>query len=235
MLKIPGNCEKLFSMNKAKFLFSRHKHAIQGLVVGLAILTCGSLTAQVNLLKNGDFESAPIGVGSATTNWSVVYLKGCADDFEIKDRTRSASIRSAWFGAEFRPRTQKPIHACFTQTVSGLTNAHQYTVAGSMWTQRADKAQYLVYIEAIGGIGDPLPDGRYSLLLTNTVDGTQYAKGDRVSPTQDTPLFGDFSAMQTPDSNGKIEVRLHYYAYKFRNYDKLWQEATYFDDTTLHY
>jgi hypothetical protein len=195
-------------------------------------LTAGSVSAQ--LLKNGDFESAPIGVGSPATNWSVLYLKGCADDFEIKDRTRSASRAAAWYGAEFRPRTQKPIHACFTQTVPSLQKDREYSLSGQMWTQRADQTQYLVYMEAIGGLGEPLPDGRYSLLLTNTVDGSPYAKGDRQNGG-DAPAFGDYAGKQTPDANGKIEVRLHYWAIQFRTYDKMWQEATYFDNISLTY
>ena len=209
----------------------RFKLAAGGLLLCAGLLLGGSANAQ-NLLKKGDFESEPIGVGSATTNWSVLYLKGCPDDFEIKDRTRSASIRSAWYGAEFRPRTQKPIHACFTQAVTGLTQTHQYTVDGQMWMERADKNQCVVYIEAIGGTGDLLPDGRYSLLLTNTVDGTVYAKGAMTDNS--APIFEEFTAKQTPDASGKIEVRLHYHSLTFRTYDKMWQEATYFDDITLY-
>jgi hypothetical protein len=211
----------------------RLKIAAQVFLLGSSLLLCVSAGAQVNLLKNGDFESAPIGVGSPTTNWSVLYLKGCPDDWEIKDRTRSASIRSAWYGAQFRPRTQKPIHACFTQTVTGLTQTnHQYTVDGQMWAERADKSQFVVYIEAIGGTGGLLPDGRRSLLLTNVVDGTVHAKG---TLDGNTPVFEEFMAKQTPDVNGKIEVRLHYHALTFRTYDKMWQEATYFDDISLYY
>jgi hypothetical protein len=219
---------------KDESLLARRFHlAAGGLLLGSCLLIGDSANAQVNRLRNGDFESAAIGVGSATTNWSVLYLKGCADDFEIKDRTRSASRASAWFGAEFRPRTQKPIHACFTQTAGGLQANHQYALAGQMWTQRADKAQYLVYIEAIGGLGELLPDGRHSILLTNILDGTVYAGGELSANS--APIFGDFAAKQTPDASGNIEVRLHYYATTFRTYDKMWQEATYFDNITLYY
>jgi hypothetical protein len=211
----------------------RLKSAAQGLLFGSSFLLCVSAGAQVNQLRNGDFESAPIGVGSPTTNWSVLYLKGCADDFEIKDRTRSASIRAAWYGAELRPRTQKPIHAAFTQTKTGLLKDHQYTVAGQMWSERAAYGDYVVYMEAIGGTGELLPDGRRSLLLTNTVDGTVYAKGVRTD--NNAPSFEEYSGKQTPDASGNIEVRLHYWATTFRVYDKLWAEATYFDDITLYY
>jgi hypothetical protein len=211
-------------------LLSRHRVAIPGLLLGFALLVSGSASAQVNLLKNGDFESAPIGVGSPATNWSVLYLKGCEGDFEIKDRTRSASRAAAWYGAEFRPRTQKPIHACFTQTVTGLQQK-QYSVGGQMWFQRAADGQVSVYMEAIGGTGDLMPDGRRSLLLTNVVDGTVYAKGNL---NNNSPVFEDFLAKQTPDSNGKIEVRLHFWALQFRTYDKMWQEATYFDNIYLY-
>jgi hypothetical protein len=208
------------------------KIAAHGLLLCSCLLLAGSANAAGNRLKNGDFESAAIGVGSATTNWSVIYLKGCPDDWEIKDRTRSASIRAAWYGAEFRPRTQKPIHACFTQTVTGLQQNNQYTVDGQMWTQRADYGACVVFMEAIGGTGNLLPDGRRSLLLTNTIDGTVYAKGARTE--NNAPIFEEYSEKQTPDANGKIEVRLHYWATTFRIYDKLWSEATYFDDITLY-
>jgi hypothetical protein len=68
--------------------------------------------------------------------------------------------------------------------------------------------------------------------LTNTVDGTVYAKGVR---DNNNPVFEEYAEKQTPDANGKIEVRLHYWAQHFRTYDKMWQEATYFDDITLYY
>lgn len=195
-------------------------------------LLADPVRAQVNLLKNGDFESAPIGVGSSATNWSVLYLKGCPEDFEIKDRTRSASRAAAWFGAEFRPRTQKPLHACFTQTVTNLAQTHQYTVGGQMWFQRADKGEVAVYMEAIGGTGDLTPDGRRSLLLTNVVDGTVYAKG---TLNNNSPVFENFVVKQTPDASGKVEVRLHFSVNLFRTYDKMWQEATYFDNIYLNF
>jgi hypothetical protein len=217
--------------NSLSSLFPR-PHRAGTWLAGVIVLLAVSAGAQ-NRLKNGDFEAAPIGVGSAATNWSVLYLKGCADDFEIKDRTRSASARSAWYGAEFRPRTQKPIHACFTQTVSGLSSNHQYSVDGQMWFQRADQNQCVVYVEAIGGMGELLPDGRRSLLLTNVVDGSVYAKGALTA--NNAPIFEEYSGKQTPASGGTIEVRLHYHAIQFRNYDKLWQEATYFDNITLLY
>jgi hypothetical protein len=213
-----------------------------GLALSLALLLCASASAQVNLLKNGNFESAPIGVGSPTTNWSVLYLKGCPDDFEIKDRTRSASNGSSsnpdnpkWYGGMFRPRTQKPIHACFTQTVTGLTQNHQYSLGGNMWAERAAIGQFIVYIEAIGGTGGLLPDGRHSLLLTNSATASPYANGDFAPGGGSAPQFGYFSGKQTPDAGGKIEVRLHYQPLTFRTYDKMWQEAIYFDDITLFY
>ncbi len=92
-----------------------------------------------------------------------------------------------------------------------------------------------MYIEAIGGTGALLPDGRHSLLLTNTSDGTFYAKGATSTGQygSGSPVFEEYKALQTPDASNKIEVRLHYWATQFRNYDKLWQEATYFDDITL--
>jgi hypothetical protein len=76
-----------------------------------------------------------------------------------------------------------------------------------------------VYIEAIGGLGDPTPDGRASLLATNPSpvysgypDLLYYATSSSVQ----------HQVPQKPDAGGKIEVRLHYFKNGQFIYDKCW-------------
>jgi hypothetical protein len=217
--------------------------AAQGLLTGFAFLLCGSAGAQ-NLLKNGDFEQ-PLG----PTNWTVMYLHGGPGDFEIKGRSRGGSRHAAWFGGYLRPLALKLAHAYFTQTVTNLSTNHLYTVSGYMredwWRDRdpdtglynpngdGKRDKFLVYIEVIGGLGTPTPDGRASTNAVNQEPPTGppagfpdcliYANGD----------WEEYSVQQKPDANGKIEVRLHYYKISFSIYDKLWIMAGAFDDFSL--
>jgi hypothetical protein len=186
------------------------------LCLGLGLSLGGSTGAQ-NLLKNPEFES-PLG----PTNWTVGYIRGGPPDFEIRDRTTAAT--RGWltgnFGAEFRPFHNKLAHAYFTQTVTNLTPGHLYTFSGQMkedwWSSPPQGGSYdpvrdgkrnsfLVYMEAIGGLGTPTPDGRASLLATNptpvftNADVAIYA----------TTNWSEYRVQQTPDTNGRIEVRLH--------------------------
>ena len=64
--------------------------AVLGLLLGVGILISASASAQ-NLLQNGDFAQ-PLG----PTNWTIGYLHGGPDDFDIKDRTSGGH-------ATFRP------------------------------------------------------------------------------------------------------------------------------------
>ena len=188
----------------------------QRLVAGLGLWLCVSAGAQ-NLLKNPEFES-PLG----TTNWTVGYIRGGPPDFEIRDRTTAASRGWAYgdFGAEFRPFHNKLAHAYFTQTVTNLTPGHLYTVSGFMqedwWSppsgtntydpvRDGKRNSFLVYIEAIGGLGSATSDGRASLLATNPTP--VYTNADVAVYATDT--WCEYRVQQTPDTNRSIEVRLH--------------------------
>lgn len=201
----------------------------------MGILLTASALAQ-NLLRNGSFEE-PLG----PDNWTVVYLHGGPDDFEIKDRIRGASRQSQVhatlkFGGCFRPITLKLAHACFTQVVTNLTPGHLYWVGGYMkedWWKGVDdpkRDKYLVYIEAIGGLGTPTGDGRRSMIATNALDPDANIDPPYTYPTD---IWREFFTQQTPDAEGKIEVRLHYNKVGSVIYDKTWIMAGYFDDVYL--
>src|ERR1043166_9183297 len=125
-------------------------------------------------------NSSPLG----TTSWTLGYIRGGPPDFEIQDRTTAAS--RGWdygdFGAELRPFHNKLAHAYFTQTVTNLAVGQPYTVSGWMsedwWsapsgtnaynpTSDGKRNSFLVYIEAIGGLGTLTSDGRHSRFATN--------------------------------------------------------------------
>ena len=242
MLKLSGIVlTSRIVMNQGSSLLSRHKSVVrvQGLALGLTFLLCASASAQVNLLKNGDFEQ-PLG----PTNWTVGYLHGGPDDWEIKDRSRGGARRpSTFYGAYFRVLTLKLAHAYFTQTVSNLTPGHAYSFVGHMqedWWKSAGDAlrdKYLVYIELIGGQGTPLPcgDGRCSVIATNNLTDSNGNPETDIDPpyTYPTIIWRPFYAQQTPDANGNIEVRLHYNKISYTIYDKTWSSAASFDDCSL--
>lgn len=195
---------------------------IHALVSGIAILASISASGQ-NLLQNGDF-SQPLG----PANWTLGFPHGGPDDFDVKDRTSGGR-------ATFRPvGTIRVAHAYFTQSITNLDTNHLYTVKGNMWEGwwRGDQGtgydpigdgqrnQFLVYIEAIGGLGEPMPDGRASLLATNPSpvypgypDLLYYATG----------TSAEYRVQQKPDASGKIEVRLHYNKVGQVIYDKCWE------------
>ena len=224
---------------KIKFWsFSRCTSPAPSLLLGFALLLCVSANAQ-NLLKNGDFESAPLG----PTNWTVMYLHGGPDDWEIKDRNRGGSRRlSQFYGGYFRPLTLKLAHACFTQTVTNLTPGHVYNLSG--WMQQdwwhgpavddSKRDKYRVYMEAIGGQGNPTPDGRASVIATNDLtDGHDPETNIDAPYTYPTIIWRPFYAQQTPDASRKIEIRLHYYKVDFAIYDKTYTSAASYDDISL--
>jgi len=219
---------------------SRLRIEFRGLLLVPVCLLCFSATAQ-NLLKNGDFEQR-----LGPTNWTVLHLFGGPDDFEIKDRIRGGSMYSQasatkFFGGCFRPLTVKLAHACFTQTVTNLAPGHVYQFVGNMqedWWKSPDDAlrdKMLVYMEVIGGQGDPLPDGRFSLVATNDFTNSSGNPDTNIDApyTFATGIWRPFYAQQTPDAAGKIEVRLHYKKVGFAIYDKTWTSAAYFDDISL--
>ncbi|MCX8091357.1 MAG: hypothetical protein N3I86_10605 [Verrucomicrobiae bacterium] len=211
-----------------------------GVILWLATLSFGVVSTPAvraqNLLKNADFEQ-PLG----PTNWTVVYLHGGPEDFEIKDRSRGGARRpSTFYGAYFRPLTVRLAHAYFTQTVTNLTPGRAYNFVGHMkqdWWKVDDplRDKYKVYIELIGGQGTPLPDGRFSVIATNNLTDSSGNPEPNIEPPYIHPtiVWRPFYAQQTPDSNRCIEVRLHYDKVGFTIYDKLWIMAGSFDDLSL--
>jgi hypothetical protein len=201
---------------KNTFLSKSHRQiAGQGLLLGAMIFIGASASAQ-NLLKNGDFQQ-PLG----PTNWTVLYLHGDDEDFEVKDRSaissHTASASSTDFGAQLRPSTDKLAHACFSQTVTNLQPGHVYTLSGWMkWVGPEEFPNslqtYRVYFQALGGQG-----------VARTID------------LDDTTRSGSFTLTNTPDAAGKIEVQLHLDKYGWCIYDKLPFCNAYFDDFVLTY
>lgn len=194
---------------------SHYQIAGQGLLLGL-LLVIGVPASAQNLLKNGDFQQ-PLG----PANWTVTYLHGDDEDFEIKDRTgissRYESAANTDKGGHLRPSTDKLAHASFTQTVTNLAAGHSYTISGWMrWVGPSEFGNssntFRVYFDAIGGQG--------------TV---------RTPHLDDTTQSGLFSLTNTPDANGKIEVRLHLDKFGWCIYDKLPFCNAYFDDFSLTY
>jgi hypothetical protein len=226
--------------------------AVQESLLAFTLFFCGSAGAQ-NLLQNGEFESQ-----LGTTNWTVLYLHGGTDDFEIKDRTTagSRSWNSGNFGGHFRPNNNKIMHACFTQTITNLVPNHLYTVSGYMkenwWRgdqgsgydpiEDGKRRAFLVWIEAIGGLGDPTPDGRASLMATNpepvytNADCAVYAiDPNALDPNCNNCWPPPYSVKQKPDASGKIEVRLHMNKLGWTTYDKFTVVNGYFDSISLTY
>lgn len=220
-------------MKRVTLLFHYNTLVVQALLLGFVFFLCGSASA-VERLKNGDFEQAPLG----PTNWTVIYLHGGPDDFEIKDRTRGGTAHGGTFyGGHFRPIGQKLGHACFTQTVTGLSTNQQYFVFGKMreewWRDTGEHAfrdKFLVYIEALGGQGTPTADGRFSMIATNNFDPDANIDAPYTFPTD---IWRDFYTYQKPDTNGKIEVRLHMNVVGYSEWDKCWLMSGYFDDLSL--
>lgn len=52
--------------------------------------------------------------------------------------------------------------------------------------------------------------------------------------TYPTMIWRPFYAQQTPDADGKIEVRLHYNKVGYTIYDKPWISAASFDDLSFN-
>jgi hypothetical protein len=226
-------------MRASHSLSSIHLPSCLRLAFGLALFLGASAGAQ-NYLKNGDFEQAPLG----PTNWTVGYLHGGPDDWEIKDRNRGGSRRaSQFYGGYLRVLTLKLAHAYFTQTVTNLQANHEYSFVGHMredWWKAANDAlrdKYLVYIEVIGGQGTPTTDGRYSVIATNDLTNSSGDADTNIDYpyTYATYDWRPFYAKQTPDAQGKIEVRLHYNKISFTIYDKTWISAASYDDCALTY
>jgi hypothetical protein len=217
--------------------------ATQGLFLGVGILLMSVPARAQELIKNWNFEQ-PLG----PTNWTVGYLFGGADNWEIKDRIRAASMypqgsATKFFGGCFRPLTLKLAHVYFTQTVTNLTLGHAYNFSGNMWEDwwkgvsagDSERDHFLVYIELIGGQGTPMVDGRFSMIATNDfTDSNGDPEPNIDAPyTYPTAVWRPFYTQQIPHTNRTIEVRLHYNKVGFAIYDKTWTSAAYFDDISL--
>jgi len=189
------------------------------------LLLGGSANAQ-NLLRNGDFES-PL----TTNDWVVQFSApgipstdayGGPGDFAIADRTTEGSRVVGGYGAHFRSRTDWTTKAYFTQTVNGLTPGANYHLTGNMKITNNDVTNFLAFFEAVGGTGTPTQDGRFSMR-------TPYAT------TNKTQI--QYTLDQTPDSQGKIEVRLRFLKFAMTpgaiSYPKFVQYSVFFDDFTL--
>jgi hypothetical protein len=227
-------------MNNQTFYLPSSRLPVQALLVGIGLLICGPANAQ-NLLKNGDFEQR-----LGATNWTVHYLFGGESDFEIQNRIRGASrypqgSATRFFGGCFRPLTVKLAHAFFSQTVTNLTPGHVYQFEGSMredwWKSAAEPLtnKLMVFMEIIGGQGTPLPDGRFSMIATNDFTDSDGNANTDINPpyTLATGYWRPYYTQQVPDTNGRIEVRMHYNKVDFAIYDKTWTSAAYFDDIYL--
>lgn len=217
----------------------RSRIAVPGLLFGFTLAASVSVSGQ-NLLQNGNFEQR-----LGPTNWTVGYLHGGAADWEIKNRIRAASMyaqgsATKFYGGCFRWLSYKPAHAYFTQTVTNLTPGHVYQVSGNMyqdWWKTDDPLRHLmkIYIEAIGGQGTLMEDGRFSMLATNDFTDS----GGNVNTNIDAPytypnkVWRPFYTPQIPDADGNIEIRLHYNHCNYDIYDKSWTSAAYFDDISL--
>jgi hypothetical protein len=220
-------------MNDSNSRFSRRAFSLPALVLGLGLLWCGSAGAQVNLLKNGDFDTAPLG----PTNWTILYLHGGPDSWEIKDRVTPYEYHNgSFYDAAFRPIDQKLAHACFTQTVTNLQAGYPYKLSAIMredwWANPSDakRDKFLVYIEVIGGQGTPTEDGRASVLAVATDQSNLDAP---YTFPNDTWLT--FTNQQTPDANRKIEIRLHHKMVGYAEFDKCMQMSGMFDLVSLTY
>ncbi len=209
--------------NPYQFNASGRNLARRGLLT-LALFVATAVTGQ-NLLKNGNFES-PLTTNDWTLQFSAPGIPstnayGGPGDFAIADRTTEGSRVAGGYGGHIRSRTDWTTRTYFTQTVSGLTNGTTYHLSGYMrCTMNDDK--FRVSIETVGGNGDPTGDGRFSLRTP-----------DAVTNKPQTQYFLD----QTPDANGKIEVRLRFEKRAMTpgpvSYPKFTQYSAYFDDFSL--
>ncbi len=216
---------ELKTLNRWCLAYGWRELARRGLLLGVVMLLGGSAGAQ-NLLRNGDFES-PL----TTNDWVVQFSApgipstdayGGPGDFAIADRTTEGSRVVGGYGAHFRSRTDWTTKAYFTQTVNGLTPGANYHLTGNMKITNNDVTNFLAFFEAVGGTGTPTQDGRFSMR-------TPYAT------TNKTQI--QYTLDQTPDSQGKIEVRLRFLKFAMTpgaiSYPKFVQYSVFFDDFTL--
>jgi hypothetical protein len=171
----------------------------------------------------------------ATANWMMAYPWGGPADFELKDRCTTVRGGAANFwSARLRPDHDKWAHAYYTQTITNLQVGHVYDVSGWMMEDRwkavddALRNQLLVYLEAIGGRGDPTADGRARVLAVATDQSNLDAPY-----TYPNNTWLQFTNQQTPAPDGTIEIRLHLNKPSFCLFDKLELMSGFFDDISL--
>lgn len=204
---------------KRKLLLScRRRLALQGALLGIALLASASAGAQ-NFVKNPDFEQ-PLG----PDNWTVVYTNvpvsdggvnaptNCGpNDFLVAGRTTMAHLNldvrdgkagartnSCMEGGHFAPNHSGMMHAYFKQTVSGLMPGAPYRVSAWM-AQYTSNVKYLtrckVYLEAVGG-----PKGTLSKVTPNVVGNCR----------NNLAGWQNYAVTNTASASGEIEVRLHF-------------------------
>jgi len=143
------------------------------------LLLCGSASGQ-NLLQNPGFEDPIDPEGSnGTTNWTIVYAYGNAEDFSVDDlsSTDRAAAGSS-FGGHIRARHGWFAHAYLKQVVTNLTEGATYTLtcgkmqSGFKYTDEGDPPNLSVYASLISGSssnavhGYSTNSGPYSLSIT---------------------------------------------------------------------
>lgn len=211
-------------MNKPSRVPDRCGHTTRALAVALVLFVGAPVSGQ-NVLKNPGFES-PLTTNDWTVRFSAPGIPstnayGGPGDFAIADRTTEGSRVVGGYGAHFRSRTDWTTRAYFTQTASGLTSGATYHLSGYMRCTMLDD-KFRVCIEAVGGSGDPTSDGRFSVRTP-----------DAVTNKPQTQYYLD----QTPDTNGRIEVRLLFEKRAMTpgpvSYPKFTQYSAYFDDFAL--
>jgi hypothetical protein len=190
--------------------------------LGLALLACITTNAQ-NLLKNPDFEE-PL----STNNWTVVYVAPATEeDFMVHGRSTFAHKDASYgtwdgdpyywdkYGASFRPYTDALMEAYFTQTVSGLTPGASYLV--SCWATHFNETfiapnpvKVRAWIESVGGSG-----------TVTSADVTGYSYNNNG--------WAKYSANNTANLSGKIEVRLRFQKVAFTANQK-WPDIDVFFD-----
>jgi hypothetical protein len=192
------------------------------------LLFVGVWAFSQNLLRNGDFES-PL----TTNDWIVQYSApgipvtnayGGPGDFAIADRTTEGSRVAGGYGAHFRPRTDWTVRAYFFQSVTGLETGATYRLSGHMKypTREYTNSNLHAFIEAVGGSGDPVGDGRFRVRTP-----------DANTSSPQTQYTLDLN----PDYNGMIEVRLRFVKTATQpgtiSYPEYVKFSAYYDDFTL--
>jgi hypothetical protein len=208
-----------------QILFSLRRQATTPWLVVSLVLFAGVWAFGQNLLKNGDFES-PL----TTNDWIVQFSApgipssnalSSAGNFAIADRSTEGSRVAGGYGAHFRPRTDWSTRAYFSQTVTGLDTGATYRLSGYMRCYQSNN-NVLGFIEVVGGSGDAVGDGRFTLRTPRGLTNRP--------PTQ---YFLD----QTPDLNGNIEVRLRFVKTATPpgaiSYPEFVKYSVYYDDFSL--